>query len=161
MRSSLRVLIMKVSDCGLSDNIRPFRACISNPLILAPDVANVGPWVRLAKTLGLTLKYWLPTAQDPNNPFSLHLDPTELEPLITGHTRLVAFTAKSNLLGHGTDVKAVVDLVKRKTGGRGMTVIDCVAACPHVVMDMKAWGCDAVMFSHYKVSTPACPPPTQ
>ena len=157
MRSSLRVLIMKVSDCGLSDNIRPFRACISNPLILPLYIANVGPWVRLAKTLGLTLKYWLPTAQDPNNPFSLHLDPTELEPLITGHTRLVAFTAKSNLLGHGTDVKAVVDLVKRKTGGRGMTVIDCVAACPHVVMDMKAWGCDAVMFSHYKVSLPPLP----
>jgi selenocysteine lyase/cysteine desulfurase len=114
--------------------------------------ANVGPWIRLAKALNLTVKYWLPTPISPENPFSLHLDPAELAPLIGGHTRLVAFTAKSNLLGHATKVKKAVDLVKEKTGGRGITVVDCVAYSPHDRMDMNKWGCDAVLFSHYKVS---------
>lgn len=82
----------------------------------------------------------------------MHLDPSVLPSLINGHTRLVAFTAKSNILGHATDVREAVRIVKERTGGRGITVVDCVAACPHESMDMRGWGCDAVFFSHYKVS---------
>lgn len=33
-----------------------------------------------------------------------------------------------------------------------MTVVDCVAFAPHGRIDMQAWGCDAVVFSYYKVS---------
>lgn len=64
----------------------------------------------------------------------------------------MAFTAVSNLLGHRTPVKDVVELVKSKTGGRAMTVVDCVAYAPHGRMNMQEWGCDAVLFSFYKVS---------
>lgn len=136
---------MKVSRCVCERNENQ----AEYPVSLA---ANVGPWVRLAKQLNLTIRYWLPTPIDPNNPFSLHLDPAQLPSIVNGRTRLVAFTAKSNLLGHATDVEEAVRIVKERTGGRGMTVVDCVADCPHQTMDMKAWGCDAVMFSHYKAS---------
>ena len=117
--------------------------------------ANVGPWVRLAKELNLTIKYWLPTPlPNSESPFAIGLNPANLEPLLSANTRLVAFTAVSNLLGHRTPVKDVVELVKAKTGGRAITIVDCVAYSPHGRMDMQEWGCDAVFFSFYKVSPP-------
>ncbi|KAJ9091708.1 hypothetical protein QFC19_009000, partial [Naganishia cerealis] len=120
-------------------------------LTAADHEANVGPWVRLAKELNLTIKYWKPTKlPDSDSPFAVALDPSELEPLLSANTRLVAFTATSNILGHRTPVKEVIDLVKLKTGNRAMTMIDCVAYCAHGRMDMQKWGCDAVLFSFYK-----------
>lgn len=112
----------------------------------------MGPWVRLAKELNLTIKYWKPT-QIPgtSSPFAVGLNLSELEPLLSANTRLVAFTAGSNIMGHFTAVKEVVDLVKQKTGGRCMTMVDCVAYSAHGRMDMQEWGCDAVLFSFYKV----------
>jgi selenocysteine lyase/cysteine desulfurase len=107
--------------------------------------------MRLASALGLSIKYWLPTPLT-DSPFSLALQTSTLLPLLSHRTRLVAFTATSNLLGHFTDVKEAVRLVKEKTGGRGITVVDCVAYAPHGRIDMKDWGCDAVLFSYYKVS---------
>lgn len=145
MRLWLLLLTMKVSRCASERNQNEADYPVS-------AAANVGPWVRLAKQLNLTIRYWLPTPIDHNNPFSLHLDPAQLPSIVNGRTRLVAFTAKSNLLGHATDVEEAVRTIKERTGGRGMTVVDCVADCPHQTMDMKAWGCDAVMFSHYKAS---------
>lgn len=111
----------------------------------------MGPWLRLAETLGLSIKYWLPTPLDPSNPFSLGLQVSALIPLLTPKTRLVGFTATSNLLGHFTPVKEAVAAVKEHTGGRAMTVVDCVAYAPHGRIDMQDWGCDAVLFSYYKV----------
>lgn len=119
----------------------------------APFIANVGPWIRLAKQLNLTIRYWLPTPlADSESPFALGLNLSDLEPLLSINTRLVAFTAASNVLGHRTPVKDAVELVKRKTEGRAMTIVDCVAYAAHGPMDMQEWGCDAVLFSFYKVS---------
>lgn len=124
---------------------------MSWPLLISYP-ANVGPWVRLAKELNLTIKYWLPTQlPDSESPFSIGLNLSNLEPLLSANTRLVAFTAVSNLLGHRTPVKDAVELIKSKTGGRAMAVVDCVAYAPHGRMDMQEWGCDAVLFSFYKV----------
>ena len=115
-------------------------------------IANVGPWTRLAERLHLKIRYWLPTPASADSPFSLQLSPSTLQPLLNTRTRLVAFTATSNLLGHVTPVREAVELVTRETQGRAMCVVDCVAYAPHSRIDMKAWGCDAVMFSYYKVS---------
>ncbi|KAJ9103930.1 hypothetical protein QFC21_002393 [Naganishia friedmannii] len=124
-------------------------------LCAADHEANVGPWVRLAKELNLTIKYWKPTQlPGSNSPFAIGLDPSELEPLLSANTRLIAFTATSNIMGHRTPVKEVIDLVKEKTGGRCMTMVDCVAYCAHGRMDMQAWGADAVLFSFYKLFGP-------
>ncbi|KAI5453683.1 hypothetical protein NCC49_005503 [Naganishia albida] len=121
----------------------------------AEHEANVGPWVKLAHQLNLTIKYWTRTPlAEAGSPFALALDTRELEPLLSGNTRLVAFTAASNLLGHRTRVKEAVERIKRKTGGRAMTVVDCVAYAPHGRMDMQRWGCDAVLFSWYKLFGP-------
>ncbi|GHJ83970.1 hypothetical protein NliqN6_0372 [Naganishia liquefaciens] len=121
----------------------------------AEHEANVGPWVRLAKELNLTIKYWLPSPlPNSESPFAIGLNPADLEPLLSANTRLVAFTAVSNLLGHRTPVKDVVEIVKSKTGARAMTVVDCVAYAPHGHINMQEWGCDAVLFSFYKLFGP-------
>jgi selenocysteine lyase/cysteine desulfurase len=106
----------------------------------------------MANRLNLTTKYWSPTPLS-DSPFSLGLQLSTLSPLLSEKTRLVAFTATSNILGHSTDVVGAIAMVKAKTGGKAMTVVDCVAAAVHTRIDMVKWGCDAVIFSYYKVST--------
>jgi selenocysteine lyase/cysteine desulfurase len=117
--------------------------------VIVLSLANVGPWLRMAKRLNLNIKYWSPTPLS-DSPFSLGLQVSTLEPLLSESTRLVAFTATSNILGHSTDVKGAISLIKEKT--KAMTVVDCVAAAVHTRIDMVKWGCDAVLFSYYKVS---------
>jgi selenocysteine lyase/cysteine desulfurase len=148
---------MRLSSLPQSTRVSPvaFRPAVTH---LTCPSANVGPWVKLAKQLNLTIKYWIPTPlPDSNSPFALALNVSDLEPLLSANTRLVAFTAVSNLLGHRTQVKDAVQLIKGKSGGRAMTVVDCVAYAPHGRMDMQAWGCDAVLFSFYKVGSAISP----
>jgi selenocysteine lyase/cysteine desulfurase len=58
------------------------------------DVANIGPWVRLAEVLKLKLIFW-PVTTEPYPNISIKA----LEPLLSEKTRLVTFTACSNILG--------------------------------------------------------------
>lgn len=84
-----------------------------------------------------------------------------LLPLITSKTRLVAFTACSNILGSVVDVEAVVKAVRaeaQKKGARKVEVcVDCVAYAPHRQVDVRMWDVDYCYFSFYKVPYPSIP----
>ncbi|KAF8755310.1 Aminotransferase class-V [Rhizoctonia solani] len=56
------------------------------------------------------------------NPYAVSLRIEDLVPLLNQNTRLVAFTACSNILGEFVDVESVVKLVREKTSGLGMNV---------------------------------------
>ncbi|CCM06051.1 uncharacterized protein FIBRA_08298 [Fibroporia radiculosa] len=122
--------------------------------------ANGGPWKRLAQRRGGIVKLWdatqLPTAL--NNPYSVGLQLETLLPLITSKTRLVAFTACSNILGSIVPVKMITKAVKNKAhelGVRKLEVcVDCVAYAPHRRMDVQDWNIDYCVFSMYKVYGP-------
>lgn len=126
-------------------------------LILSPT-ANGGPWKKLAKRRGLTVKLWHATqiAEFPNNPYAVALQVDTLLPLITAKTRLIAFTGCSNLLGSVVPVKAVTAAARAKAkelGVRKLEVsIDCVAYAPHRRVDVQDWDVDYCIFSLYKVS---------
>ena len=121
-------------------------------------VANVGPWKKLAKARNLTIKIWnsslVPDSFD--NPYAIQLSTSNLITLITSKTRLVAFTACSNILGSIVDVAEVVRVIRqtaREKGARKVEVcVDCVAYAPHRRIDVKAWDVDYCFFSYYKVS---------
>jgi len=122
----------------------------------ADHEANVGAWVRLGKRRGLKVHRWTPVARAPNeNPYGVQLRIEDLLKLVTAHTRLVAFTACSNILGEVVDVKAVVKALRaraQEVGARKIEVcIDSVAYAPHKRIDVQAWDADYVFFSFYKV----------
>ncbi|KAG8689320.1 hypothetical protein FRC09_012473 [Ceratobasidium sp. 395] len=69
----------------------------------ADHEANVGSWVRLAERKNLKLHHWIPKpAPGSTNPYAVSLRVDDLIPLLNSRTRLVAFTACSNILVQAT-----------------------------------------------------------
>ena len=121
------------------------------------NAANAGPWKRLAARKGATTKLWdaTPLPAYPNNTYAVGLQLDALLPLVTAKTRLVAFTACSNILGSVVPVAEIVNAVRARAaalGARKVEVcVDCVAYAPHRRVDVRAWDADYAYFSFYKV----------
>jgi selenocysteine lyase/cysteine desulfurase len=109
--------------------------------------ANICPWVALAKTLNLTVKWWTPCPG--TNP---RLTLATLESLLTQKTRLVTCTHASNILGSIHPIRAIADMVHTIPGA--MLVVDGVAYVPHRPVDVKALDVDFYAFSWYKAYGP-------
>ncbi|KAG8894775.1 hypothetical protein FRC00_008476, partial [Tulasnella sp. 408] len=125
----------------------------------ADHEANVGPWVRLASRTKATLIPWQARPVSPNdNPYHVELSLDDLKDLITSKTRLVAFTACSNILGAWTRPKEVAALVRRVAREKGTKMVeicvDCVAYAPHRRIDVRDWDVEYAFFSYYKVYGP-------
>ncbi|KAL1750274.1 pyridoxal phosphate-dependent transferase [Schizophyllum commune] len=124
-------------------------------IITGEHEANGGPWKHLATRTGATLKTWPHRQVDPANPYALALVIDDLLPLITSKTRLVAFTATSNVLGSVVPVADVVKAIRAKAEEAGApkveVCVDAVAYAPHKRIDVKAWDVDYCVFSAYKV----------
>jgi selenocysteine lyase/cysteine desulfurase len=79
------------------------------------------------------------------------LDIKELEKLISGQTRMVAFPHCSNLIGQINPVKEISDLI-HKYGA--LSIVDGVAYAPHGMPDLNTIGADIYLFSLYKTFGP-------
>ncbi|KAG8782405.1 hypothetical protein FRC12_020873 [Ceratobasidium sp. 428] len=123
----------------------------------ADHEANVGSWVRLAERKNLKLHHWVPKpAPGSTNPYAVSLRVDDLIPLLNSRTRLVAFTACSNILGELVDVEGITRVIRERTkstsNSRGAEVcVDCVAYAPHRRMDVQRWNVDYAFFSYYKL----------
>ncbi|TKY84874.1 hypothetical protein EX895_005954 [Sporisorium graminicola] len=116
----------------------------------ADHETNRGAWSRLAQRLGMGIKHWPVTPiSSKGSEYEVTLDPQTLHTLVTPQTKLVAFTACSNLLGAFTDIKASVDIV-RSIAPDAIIAVDCVAYAPHRRITPRAWGVDIAFFSVYK-----------
>ncbi|KDQ51414.1 hypothetical protein JAAARDRAFT_41083 [Jaapia argillacea MUCL 33604] len=129
-------------------------------IITGEHEANAGPWKKLAARRGGVVRYWpaSPISSSPNNPYAVSLKISDLLPLITPNTRLVAFTACSNILGSVIPVKEVVEKVRERAkelGARKVEIsVDCVAYAPHRRIRVEDWGVDYCFFSLYKTYGP-------
>ena len=110
----------------------------------ADHESNIGPWVSLQE-FGITIKFW------PINPDTYALDLADLEPLMTGRTKLVAVTHVSNILGQANSVADIARFV-HDHGAR--ICVDAVAYAPHPAIDVQAWDVDYYVFSLYKAYGP-------
>jgi cysteine desulfurase family protein (TIGR01976 family) len=107
--------------------------------------ANVRPWVQAARRAGAMVRWAevdtstgdLPTAQ--------------YRELLSDHTRLVAVTAASNVLGTRPDVAAITALAH---DAGAISYVDGVHATPHGPVDVAALGADFYATSAYKWSGP-------
>ena len=106
---------------------------------------NVAPWTRLAAERGIVVK----TVR--MRPEQGVLDWADLEQSITPRTKLLAIGAASNALGTVTDVAAAARLAHAQGA---LVFVDAVHYAPHVLVDVKALGCDFLACSAYKFYGP-------
>ena len=109
--------------------------------------SNVRSWVIAAEAVGATVR-WADF-----DPQTGELDPGQVEAALSDRTRLVAFTAASNLLGTMPDVRAIADLAH---AAGAQTFVDGVHLVPHASVDLDALGADFLACSPYKFLGPHC-----
>ncbi len=107
--------------------------------------ANLIPWQELCRRTGASLRF-IPVADD------FRLDLTDLGTLINGHTRVVAFTHQSNVLGTINPVRVLVDAA-HAVGA--LTVLDACQSVPHMPVDLYELGVDFAAFSGHKMLGPS------
>jgi cysteine desulfurase/selenocysteine lyase len=106
--------------------------------------SNIVPWQLLGEQTGARLRV-VPI----NDEGELLID--ELEPMLTGKTRLVAVAHVSNALGTINPVKRIVQTAHR----RGIPVLlDGAQAVPHMKVDVRDLDCDFYAFSAHKMFGP-------
>ena len=105
--------------------------------------ANIATWMALERE-GAIIRWW-----NVREDGSLHL--SDLEPLLSSKTRLVACTAASNALGTVIDVAGVA---QRAHAAGAEVFLDCVQYAPHGLVDVQKWGCDYLVCSGYKIFAP-------
>lgn len=81
------------------------------------------------------------------------LDLDHLESCLDERTRGVALTAASNGLGTIIRLNEAIPLVRRRSPN-ARVVVDAVHGAPHLPLDVRALGADAVAFSTYKLFGP-------
>ena len=106
--------------------------------------SNIVPWQILRDQIGFTLRY-IPLAEDGS------LDLTDLETLINGRTKLVAFVHMSNVLGVVNPVATLVDAA-HAVGAK--VLIDGAQSVPHMPVDVQALDADFFAFSSHKMCGP-------
>lgn len=107
--------------------------------------ANVGPWLLLARDMGLEVR-WLPF-----NTETYEFEPDAIDQVLSERTRLLCVGAASNLTGTINDVKSIA--AKARDAG-AMSYIDAVQAVPHLATDVQELGCDFLVCSAYKFFGP-------
>jgi cysteine desulfurase/selenocysteine lyase len=106
--------------------------------------SNIVPWQFLSEQTGARLRV-LPI----NDEGELLVD--DLEPMLTGKTRLVAVAHVSNAIGTVNPIERIVQLAHR----RGVPVlVDGAQAVPHGKVDVRALDCDFYAFSGHKMFGP-------
>ena len=107
--------------------------------------ANVAPWRALERERGVTVRS-VPLALGTGE-----LDWLALERALSPRTRLLAIGAASNALGTVSDVTRACALAR---AAGALSFVDAVHYAPHVLVDVRAIGCDFLACSAYKFYGP-------
>ena len=102
------------------------------------------PWTRAARQAGAQVR-----VVDIDDEGHLRLD--QLKQMLSGRTKIVAFSHVSNVLGLINPAKEICALA-RSAGAR--VVIDGAQSVPHTRVDVQDIGCDFYVFSGHKVLGP-------
>ncbi|MGY1915042.1 cysteine desulfurase-like protein [Blastococcus sp. SYSU DS0973] len=103
--------------------------------------ANIRPWVQLAATAGVQVR-WAEVDIETGD-----LPAWQYAALLNRRTRLVAVTAASNALGTRPDV---ADIAAQAHAVGALVYVDAVHAAPHVFLDKASLGADFLAVSAYK-----------
>jgi cysteine desulfurase/selenocysteine lyase len=106
--------------------------------------SNLVPWQEICRVRGAVLRV-VPVRDDGT------LDEEAYLALLGRRTRLVAFTAKSNVLGTENPVARMAGAA-RSAGAR--VLVDAAQSAPILGVDFAGWGADFVAFSAHKMGGP-------
>jgi len=106
--------------------------------------ANIVPWQMAAERCGATIR-----VLDINEHGELDAD--QLDSLLNEHSKVLAVTHVSNVLGTINPVKR---LIKKAQDHGLITVIDGAQAVPHFQVDVQDLDCDFYVFSSHKLFGP-------
>ncbi len=106
--------------------------------------SNLVPWQRVAAQTGAHLRIVGMDSQG-------NLDYAQLAELINTHTKVVALTMVSNVLGTVVDVAKIAQLVHQYDG---ILVVDAAQAVAHLPIDVTAMDADFLAFSGHKMFGP-------
>lgn len=107
--------------------------------------ADIVPWQLAAERYGLVLKA-VPLAADRST-----LDLEAYARMLSPRTRVVAFTAVSNVLGTVNPVRRMADMAHR---AGAVVLVDAAQAAAHERIDVHAWDADFLAFSAHKMYGP-------
>ncbi len=106
--------------------------------------SNLVPWQEVCRARGAVLRV-VPVTEEGR------LDREAFRRLLGPRTRLVAFSAKSNVLG---TENPVAELVAEARAAGARVVVDAAQAAPSLDVDAAGWGADYVAFSGHKMCGP-------
>ncbi|WP_120338476.1 cysteine desulfurase-like protein [Cryobacterium soli] len=109
--------------------------------------SNIRPWVQAATHVGATV-VWVDF-----DPSTGELPASAVAAVLTDHTRLVAVTAASNLIGTRPAIAEIAEVV-HAVGAQ--MFVDGVHYVPHAFVDLAALGADFFVCSPYKFFGPHC-----
>ncbi len=102
------------------------------------------PWIRVCQKTGATLKY-VPL----NNEGRITVE--AFQSVLTEHTKVVAITYVSNVMGYITPIDEIIRLAHQKGA---IVSLDGAQAVPHMKVDVKKLDCDFLAFSGHKLCGP-------
>lgn len=106
--------------------------------------SNIVPWQQAASRHRAIVRF-LPITDDGL------LDTSRFDEFFNSRTRMVAFTAVSNVLGTKNDIQALVARARRCGAA---VLVDAAQSVPHEPTDVQAWKADFVAFSGHKMLGP-------
>lgn len=109
--------------------------------------ANIRPWYAAAERAGAVLRM----VDFDSETGELRIE--AVAAALSDRTRLVAFTAASNLIGTRPDIRALADLAHQSGA---LVYLDAVHHVPHLRTDLTALGVDFLACSPYKFLGPHC-----
>ena len=113
-------------------------------ITIAEHHSNLVPWQRVAQITGATLNY-IYLAADGN------LSADDIAAKLTKHTKILAVTQISNVLGLINDVKT---LAARAHEVGAIVVVDGAQSVPHIPVDVQNIDADFLAFSGHKMLSP-------
>jgi cysteine desulfurase family protein (TIGR01976 family) len=119
----------------------------SRPEVVVSELdheANVATWLALER-FGARIVWWRVRDSD------RRLHPADLDAVLGERTRLVACTVASNATGTIVDV---ADVARRAHEVGAEVFLDAVHYAPHGALDVKAFDCDYLVCSGYKIFAP-------
>ena len=106
--------------------------------------SNLVPWQQLAKKKGARLRF-IPVTEEGT------LDLSNLDTLLNHHTKLLAMTHMSNVLG---TINPVKDIAQKAHAVGAHVLIDAAQSVPHIPVDVADLDCDFLAFSSHKMLGP-------
>ncbi len=107
--------------------------------------ANIRPWIQAADQAGATVR-WADF-----DPATGELTADDIRAVLSPRTRLVAFTAASNLIGTRPPVAEICALAHE---AGALTYVDGVHSAAHALVDLETLGADLFVCSPYKFFGP-------